>query len=878
MPRLPTGTVTFLFTDVEGSTRLLETLGHEYPRLLEEHARLIRRSVEETGGHEVGTEGDAFFLVFGSAPAAVAAAATIQKGLAALELPLRVRVGLHTGEGRLGGDDYVGLDVHRAARIAEVGHGGQVLLSQTTRDLVQDDLPPDCNLRDLGDHRLKDLSRPERLYQLIIAGLRSVFPSLRSLDAHPNNLPLQLTSFVGRERELAHIRKLLAENRLLTLTGPGGAGKTRVALQLAAEVSDEFEDGVFFVALASVHDPDLVASVIAQSLGLPEAAWPPPSGQAPGGGTRPAVERLLEYLRERELLLVLDNFEQVLPAAPVLTQLLEASPGLKVVVTSRAVLRLYGEHEFAVPPLELPDPRHLPDLPTLSQYEAVALFVQRATAVKPGFSVTNQNAPAIAEICARLDGLPLAIELAAARVRLLTPEAILARLGSRLRLLVGGARDLPKRQQTLREAIDWSYELLEPAEQRLFARLGVFVGGWSLEEAEAVCGPPEELGIEVFEGLSSLAEKSLVRVRDEDSPEPRSAMLETIREFALERLAASGEQERLRRRHAEAYLALAEQAEPELVGNERRRWLDRLERDHDNFRSALAWAIQQGEVETALRLPGAVWRLWQARGYLDEGRRWTEETLGLPGAESNPRVFAKALAAAGGIAHWRADVDGQLLYYQRYLEVARHIGDGALAGDALYGLGFPYVYRGEPEKTAASFEESRSLYEAAGDRLGVARVQWARATIDLISGDFETAAREMDRSLAVTREMGDRFLSGWNMWGLGMAAYLEGDFPTARAFWRRGLELFAEDRDHSAIVFHLESLASLAAAEGASERAARLTAAARALRVSRGTVLDDSFVARPAPEKDLGPETFAAAWAEGQAMTVDEAVSYALTA
>ncbi|MDP8931409.1 MAG: AAA family ATPase [Actinomycetota bacterium] len=512
---------------------------------------------------------------------------------------------------------------------------------------MEDALPAGTALRNLGEHRLKDLSRPEHLYQLDIAGLPREFPPLRSLDSHRNNLPLQLSSFVGRERELAQIRKLLEENRLLTLTGPGGSGKTRLALQLAAAVSEEFEGGVYFVPLASVNDPDLVASTIAQSLGLAEATWPRTTGPLPGGETRSALDRLMEHLRDREVLLVLDNFEQVLPAAALVTTLLEASPRLKVVVTSRAVLRLYGEHEYPVPPLGLPDPNHLPDLGALTQYEAVALFVQRATAVRPGFTVTNHNAPAIAEICARLDGLPLAIELAAAQIRLLTPEAILARLGSRLRLLVSGPRDLPKRQQTLRETIDWSYELLEASEQRLFARLAVFVAGWSLEEAEAVCGPPEELGMEVFEGLSSLAEKSLVVVR-EDSPEPRFAMLETIREFALERLADGGEEEQQRRRHAETYLALAERAEPELVGPERRRWLDRLEREHDNFRSALAWSIQQGEVGTALRLVGALWRLWQARGYLGEGRRWTEEALQLPGAESNARVLAKALAAAGG--------------------------------------------------------------------------------------------------------------------------------------------------------------------------------------------------------------------------------------
>ncbi|HYX10956.1 MAG TPA: adenylate/guanylate cyclase domain-containing protein, partial [Candidatus Acidoferrum sp.] len=462
--QLPTGTVTFLFTDIEGSTRLVQELGDRYADLLSEHCSILRASIADANGIELGTEGDSFFAVFADAADAVSATTAAQRELDRHVWPadarVRVRMGLHTGAGARGGDNYIGIDVHRAARIAAAGHGGQVVVSETTKALTEGSLPDGVSLRPLGAHRLRDIANPERLFQLDIAGLLTDFPELRTLDARPNNLPAQLTSFVGRGSELEEIGKLLERNRLVTLTGPGGTGKTRLALEVAARRLSIYPDGVFMVELAPISDPALVVSAIAGALGIVEAR------------DVALVDTVKGELRDKDLLLVLDNFEQVLAAAPIVTDILGAAARLRVLVTSRAVLHVHGEQEFPVQPLRVPDPRHLPPLDSLSQYEGVALFLERAMAVRPEFAVTVASAPAIAEIVARLDGLPLAIELAAAKARLLGADAILGRLGSRLAFLAGGPRDLPARQQTLRHAIDWSYTLLTSAEQMLLRRLG----------------------------------------------------------------------------------------------------------------------------------------------------------------------------------------------------------------------------------------------------------------------------------------------------------------------------------------------------------------------------------------------------------------------
>jgi len=593
--------------------------------------------------------GDAFYVAFSPAAEAVEAAIDAQKSLLSEEWeetgPLKARMALHTGTAEERGGDYFGPTLNRAARLLSSGHGGQVLLSLSTQELVRDQLPLGAGLRDLGVRRLKDVLGPEHIFQLTDPELPASFPPLNTLDVRLNNLPIQPTPLLGREREVAEIADLLRREdvRLLTLTGTGGTGKTRLALQSAAELIDEFEDGVFFVALAPISDPELVASTLAEALSVSESAG------------RPLKEDLRNYLSNRELLLVLDNFEQVVDAAPLVGELLSGCPGLKALTTSRISLRIYGEHEYAVSPLEMPDPMHLPPIETLRQYEAIRFFTERARAANAHFSLTNENATVVAEICARLDGLPLAIELAAARIKLLSPQAMCSRLGNPLRFLTGGARDLPERQRTLRGAIAWSHALLDEGEQALFARLSVFSGGCVLDAVEAVCEAEGDLFVDVLEGLSSLLDKSLLRQEEMVEEEPRFVMLETIREYARERLEVSGEAEEIRRLHAEYFVALAEQGASEQQGPEEAAWLERLDLEHDNMRAALSWMLESEEAGAGLRLSGALWRFWWMRGHYSEGRRWLEEALAKDGRAS--AVRAKALEAVGWLADDQGDID-----------------------------------------------------------------------------------------------------------------------------------------------------------------------------------------------------------------------------
>jgi predicted ATPase/class 3 adenylate cyclase len=502
MAHLPTGTVTFLFTDIEGSTKLWERYPEAMQAALARHDEILQGAIETHGGYVFKTVGDAFCAAFPTAADALEAALGAQRDLRAENWgkigPLRVRMALHAGASDERGSDYFGPSVNRVARLLSAGHGGQILLSLAAQELVRDELPGGTELRDLGEGRLKVLFRPERIFQLTAPDLSSSFPPLKSLDARLNNLPAQPAPLVGREQELGEVCGLLRrdEVRMLTLTGPGGTGKTRLGLQIAAELLDEFEDGAFFVALAAITEPAFVTSAIAEPLGVAET------------GDQPLEESLKEFLRNKELLLLLDNFEQVVEAAPLVGELLATCAALKVLATSRSVLRVYGEREFPVPPLTLPDPTRLPPVERLTEYEAVRLFIERAKAAKPGFSVTDENVPAVAEICARLDGLPLAIELAAARIKVLPPQAILKRLGSRLKLLSGGARDLPQRQRTLRGAIEWSYMLPDEGERVLFARLAVFSGSYSLEAIQAVCDARDDLVVDALESVSSLLDKT----------------------------------------------------------------------------------------------------------------------------------------------------------------------------------------------------------------------------------------------------------------------------------------------------------------------------------------------------------------------------------
>src|SRR5919108_1729245 len=608
MADLPSGTVTLLFTDIEGSTRLLRRTGDAYAELLAEHRRLLREAFERNGGHVLEGEGDAFFVAFSSANAAAAAAAEAQRALAEHDWPgeqeIRVRIGMHTGEPQRVDGGYVGLDVHHAARVVAAGHGGQVLVSESTRALLDEGI----GVRDLGAHRLKDLSGPQRLFQLEIEGLANEFPPLKTLDNRVTNLPTPPNAFIGRTRELADTHELLERDdvRLLTLIGTGGTGKTRLALQLAADVVDRFKHGVFFVSLAPVRDWELVVPTIARTLGLREQ---------PG---ETVLETLTEYVRDRELLLVLDNFEQVLAAAPAMAGLLSSAPQLRLLVTSRTPLRLRGERAYRVPQLDVPDLRRPAVAAEVAECESVRLFLERAQAAAADFAVSDENLEAVAEICVRLDGLPLAIELAAPRVRTLTPPALLRRLDQRLLLLTGGAQDLDERQRTLRGTIEWSYDLLLEKEKTLFTRLGVFVGGCRLDGAESVCDPDGELGLELLDGLDSLVQKSLLRQRADSDGEPRFWMLETIREFAVELLESSGEAADAWARHAAWTADEVERLDLDSRTGEHPAFLTRVDDEYTNVREAIAWARRTGDGELLLRLATAVWGFWLARGYSAE--------------------------------------------------------------------------------------------------------------------------------------------------------------------------------------------------------------------------------------------------------------------
>jgi predicted ATPase/class 3 adenylate cyclase len=869
MPELPTGTLTFLFTDIEGSTRLLQSLGDDYRAVQDAHGEILHRAIADAGGTVVRTEGDAFFAVFHSPGGAVGAAVAIQRALASHAWPhgrpLRVRMGLHTGDGVLGGDDYLGIDVNRAARIAAAAWGGQVLLSDATAVLVHRALPAGVAARSLGRHRLKDLAHPEHLYDLVIVGLRSHFPPPRTLEV-PSNLPAVLTSFVGRETEIERVKARLATTRLLTVTGPGGTGKTRLALRVAAEISAEFQDGAFFVDLAPVSDPALVVPTIAATLQIREEGW-----------ERPVRETLEDFLRDRRLLLVLDNFEQVLSAAPVVTELLEAAPGMTVLVTSRAPLRVRGEQDVPLTPLKVPDQTTLQSLEDLSRSEAVALFLHRATAAAPDFALTHEKAPQVVEIVARLDGLPLAIELVASKAAVLGPVALLERMARRLPLLTGGPRDLPARQQTLRATIGWSYELLERSERLLFRRLSPLVG-FTVDAAAAVCGSPD-VGIDVLEGLLALVENSLVHTIETGGPDVRFGMLQTIREFGLERLEADDDRPATERRHAGWFLALAEDAEPHFRGPELDRWLTVLDLEHDNLRAALRWAIEHDEGEIGLRLAAALWRFWHLGGYLSEGRLWVNAVLSLPSAAAPTDLRARALAAAGGLAYWQHDATAVRSAYEEALAISHELGDEVGIAEGTYNLAFAYGLERGRLRARDLFAQSRQLFEELDNKRGVADSLSFLSNFTRRGGDLSLARSQAEESLRMHQEIGDLFGLMDSLQELGRVALDMGDLDVARSCFIDSLEVLAPLGYRTLVAIVLDLLAAEEIKRGRPLRAVRLGGASEALKEAAGGQAPPEFIDLPDPRDVvrtlLSEEQITSGWEEGRAMSLHEAVAYA---
>jgi predicted ATPase/class 3 adenylate cyclase len=890
-----TRTVTFLFSDIEGSTRLELSLGTAgYAAVRERHRELLRAAFSDNGGREQSTEGDSFFVLFESARAAIRAAVVGQRALASESWPegvdLRVRMGLHAGEAYLDSGDPVGYDINRAARIAAATHGRQIVVSDAVRALVAGGLDDGIELRDLGEHRLKDLLAPERLAQVVAPDLPSDFPSIRSLDARPNNLPTLLTSFVGRQDELEEAQRLLGGTRLLTLTGPGGIGKTRLSLQLAAAAADEFPDGIWFVPLEPVRERDLVAPTIARVIGVTDKA------------SRPVLDGIAEAIGDGRVLFVLDNFEQVVDAAPVVPEMLARSPGLRIVVSSRTALRVSGEQEFSVPGLPAPpDPNRLPELErlnlpvelravtaaTLEGFPAAELFVARAQAVRPGFELTDANAAAIARICARLHGMPLAIELAAARIKLLSPDQIVARLEDHLALLTSGSRDLPERQQTLRGAIAWSYDLLEPGTRRLLDRLAVFVGGCELEIADRVCGPASELGIDVLDGVATLVDQSLLRVEDAGDVQ-RYVMFDAIREYAAEMLAGGGECETIEERRSRAFLELSEEAAPNLAGADQRRWLDRLEREHDNLRATIIWSANRPDPELAVRLGFALWRFWQQRGYLNEARARLDDLDGR-GWSLTPVLRARLAEARGGVAYWQADQEEAERCYQAALDLWREIGDRREIANALYNRAYAdaaWVMAGkEPDGLAAGarakLDEALAIYRELGDVAGEGNILWAIGSFQFFARQMADAEATYREALALHRAAGNQTMEAWSLHMLALSLISQGRSPEAKAAASEALRHFQQAGDVAGITLVLDDLSGVALFDQDLPRAGRMYGAARHLQEMTGADLasfnETGFgsLGYPTARQALDPDDLERFASEGAAMSLDEAVAYA---
>jgi predicted ATPase/class 3 adenylate cyclase len=859
-----------LFTDIEGSTRLLERLGRErYAEALDLHRLVLRRAFEQHGGYEVDHEGDAFFIAFSRAEDAVASAASAQQALAAADWPddeeLRVRMGIHTGEPLPIPPKYVGLDVHRAARIMAAGHGGQVLLSQTTRDLLGDGPA----VRELGEHRLKDLSATQRLYQLQIDGLAQEFPALKTLGNRRTNLPVQLTPLIGRGRELAAVATLLREQglRLLTLTGTGGIGKTRLALQAAADAVEVFHDGVFFVSLAPIRDEELVLPTVAQTLALREV---------PG---EPIATTLAAYLVEKQMLLVLDNFEHVLDAAGDVTALSARCPKLSFLVTSRERLRVAGEQTFSVSSLQLPDEQA--ELAQLAANEAVALFSARASEATGEFALSEDNAAVVAAICRRLDGLPLAIELAAARTASLPPAALLRRLDTSLKLLTSGRRDADERHRTLRATIEWSYDLLEPAEQELFARLSVFVDGCLIEAAERVaCDPERPLEIHFLDGLNSLVEKSLLRQRTDLEGEPRYWLLETIREYGLDRLAGSGERDDAHNRLAQYYLELAERAKPELTGEKQLVWLNRIDAELDNLRLASRWFAECASAEDALRLATAAWRALWLRGYLSEGRQWLTSALAATN-ESSARLRIEALKATAFLASWQGDRAEQSALAQEALALARLSADETDLAGALLSAGQAATSLSDFELAEQLLLESLELSRELNETRAVCMALGSLGTLYRTTGQPGRARETWQQSLPLIRAVGDRYGTAIILFGLAFVAIEEGQPDDSLPILAEAFELARELNYREGFAYFLEGVAAVAAARGDPHRAATFLGRMRALHAElRFTPnADDERLNAQTAETALaalGEPAFESALEVGEDMILDQALAYAV--
>ncbi len=870
MSKLPEGDVTFFFTDLEGSTRLLERDAAATGLALARHHELLAEVVTDHGGVVFETVGDAVYAAFARPLDAMAAAIAGQRALAHEDWgaigALRARMAIHGGPVELHGAHYFGPALFRCARLQALGHGGQTLVSHAVVERLSDGLSAGVALLSLGSHRLKDLSEPERVYQLSAPDLPTVFPALRSLGTRPNNLPVQSTSFVGRRQEMTSLTAALESSRLVTLMGPGGSGKTRLALQVAADVIDLFPDGVFFVPLATVTDRAAVLPTVASTLAIHDVP------------AEPALETLTHALRDQKMLLVLDNLEQVLGADVEVAALVAALPGVTILVTSRVALNVRGERRWPMPTMELPSATGHLGRDAVATSETVQLYIERARDVRPDFVLTNENASDVASICRRLDGLPLAIELAAARTNILEPRAMLARLEHRLALLAGGGQDLPERQRTLRATIAWSWDLLAPQEQALAALLAVFVGGSTLQAAEAICADepavPDPLG-----GVAALVDASLLKRSTAADGASRFTMLETIHEFATEQLAARPDAEDVRLRHALWVTSFVERAE--LRGPAMPLWLERTEVDHDNIRAALDWSIGHDRVHLARRIVAALWKFWWQRGHTSEGRHWADAVLGHASDvtdDAEGTDLAGVLNTAGVmILDAIGEVDDAITLFRRAIAIYRRTGPPAALAETINNLGAALSEAGQDAEGAERFRESLALARAAGDRYETCHSLVNLGEVSTRLGDFEQAERLAIEAVAVAVDDGDPEMIGAARTTYADALVRGGDLSQARSVltaafeslavlhapWSDARGLLVAARFFERSQLPLRATRSLAAAE-TWYRGTRS-------RIWRDTILEIAATRRSLVEA-LGDESFEAAYAEGSTDEVDQAV------
>jgi predicted ATPase/class 3 adenylate cyclase len=871
MTNLPSGTVTFLFTDIEGSTRLAREHPETWESLRARHHAILRSAIETYRGYVFQIIGDAFCAAFHTARDAVRAAAKSQIDFHSENRGdpiIKVRMGIHTGRAEIQEDgEYHGyLAMSRVQRLMSAGHGGQVLISAATQELLLEDLPKDVSLRDLSERRLKDLVRPEHIYQLVIPGLPVEFPPLKTLDFYRHNLPVQLTSFIGREKEMEQVKQVIRDHRLVTLTGSGGAGKTRLSLQVAADLLDQFPDGVWFVELSALTNPELIPKTILSAFGIVEQQG------------RTVLQQLTDYLGEKQLLLVLDNCEHLIEACAKLADaLLSHSHSLKILATSREALGVTGEASWHVPSLSLPDIQHLPALEQLTQYEAVQLFIERATLVQPNFSVTNDNAPFVAQICARLDGIPLAIELAASRVKAFSVDQISRRLDDRFHLLTSGARTALPRQQTLRATIDWSYDLLSEQERTLLRRLAVFSGGWTLEAAEQICFWDGNEW-DKLELIARLVDKSLISMYEAPG-DTRYRMLETTRQYALEKLIASEEAQTAYNSHFAYFLQLAQDAESQLIGPDQAQWLNRLEREHDNFRSALGWSMQAGKYEEALQMAGALGLFWLKHSHFAEGRKWLGIIL-----ESHPNASdqakLKAWRWAGFMAFWQTDMIESRRIYTQSLEREQALEDQWGIAFSLHMLANVASVEGDVKTARELHTKSIAICREINALWVMALSQFSLGDIEYNQGNLALAEKLSNEGLKHFRQLGEKFGMGRVLSNLGYIMCAKEDFFTAKNIFLEALHLMKELGDRDGQTMILNGLAGIFQNEGAQIMSARLQGVVIAMERELGMKLSLMTMEKgmfdstaKALKESMGTQAYQAEFETGMALTLDEAIS-----